>query len=1052
MSRVFLSCVSSEFESYRTLLTHDLRRAGVDLRVQEDFGVAGGTLLAALDRYIRECSAVVHLIGEGSGWCPAAADVSSLLTSYHDFTARVSALRDLPSESLTRISFTQWESYLAIYHGRRLHIYRATDTAPRGSRFVRNADEAALQAAHFQRISDLGRQWGPFENEARLSNYVLADLREILPPPVEPFVAAPSRLLGDTGVFEGREQTLGALDRLWANVLGEAPGGARIVSLVAIGGAGKTALVSRWKNALLARDGHGGVERYFDWSFYNQGAHEEIGKTETDATEFVASALRFFGDAETADRAGSPWDKGARLATLAARYRTLLVLDGLEPLQHPPGPQQGEIRDDAIRALFAGLQTGRGLCIVTTRVRLRDLEATASTTTPQWPLDHLTDVAGAAVLRAHGVIGPQHELETASREVKGHALTLGLMGRYLRLAFDPADIARRDCFHVSEADTEVRNGSAFRALAAYETWFESEGRQIESAILRLLGLFDRPATPDCLTALCSNPPIAGLTEPLMNLSHAQWNAAIERLKELDLVQTLDWSPARVSGYGEELATHAMEEGWRNTRTPLGRPEPFERRDDSLVIRRSLDTHPIVREYSASRLGGTDIATAAHARLFEYLQTTVPYWPEGQDGLVPLYQAIVHGCRAARYNDAFTILWDRINRGSTGPLASYSTNSLGLFGLELAALACFFIVPWRQLPEALYEHRRLLVLNATSLALSAVSRASEAREPLRAALEIALELNHWRNACICAYNLSDLEMDAGSVPQAEAAIRRAQTFVDDDRHTRTLIDLRARHGWIVHQAGSFAESRKAFEDAEALQPDHEHAYPLLYAVHGFNYCELLLQEAEVEAWRRWCSGSAAGAANPLLRETLSNVDSRAAQTLGWVSSAQAWPLPIGLDHLTLARVEFLRTFVTGAGPAANDGAAVRRHLDSALASLQRANDNRYLIGGLLSSAWFHAWSSEWESARQRLDEAFQLITRGGMGRTDAVGRLRLRLVDYLLYRARIFGVPAASAAAPYPWAGCTPRGDLAEAERLISECGYHRRDEELRDAQRCLAAS
>jgi hypothetical protein len=32
--------------------------------------------------------------------------------------------------------------------------------------------------------------------------------------------------------------------------------------------------------------------------------------------------------------------KGERLANLVARRRTLLVLDGLEPLQYPPGPQE----------------------------------------------------------------------------------------------------------------------------------------------------------------------------------------------------------------------------------------------------------------------------------------------------------------------------------------------------------------------------------------------------------------------------------------------------------------------------------------------------------------------------------------------------------------------------------------------------------------------------------------------------------------------------------------------------------------------------------------
>ena len=40
------------------------------------------------------------------------------------------------------------------------------------------------------------------------------------------------------------------------------------------------------------------------------------------------------------------------------------------------------------------------------------------------------------------------------------------------------------------------------------------------AMLRLLGLFDRPATADCLAALLKAPAIAGLTEPLVGLGEA----------------------------------------------------------------------------------------------------------------------------------------------------------------------------------------------------------------------------------------------------------------------------------------------------------------------------------------------------------------------------------------------------------------------------------------------------------------------------------------------------------------------------------------------------
>ncbi|MGH6693193.1 MAG: hypothetical protein ACREF4_21200, partial [Gammaproteobacteria bacterium] len=142
----------------------------------------------------------------------------------------------------------------------------------------------------------------------------------------------------------GREVELATLDAAWANPA------INVITLVAWGGVGKTALVSKWVAGLAARDFDGAD--YFDWSFYSQGAREQGG---TSADSFVDAALRFFGDEAMAATAKSPWDKGARLAQLVAERRTLLVLDGLEPLQHPPGPLAGELKDPAMTALLRGL-------------------------------------------------------------------------------------------------------------------------------------------------------------------------------------------------------------------------------------------------------------------------------------------------------------------------------------------------------------------------------------------------------------------------------------------------------------------------------------------------------------------------------------------------------------------------------------------------------------------------------------------------------------------------------------------------------------------------
>jgi hypothetical protein len=51
------------------------------------------------------------------------------------------------------------------------------------------------------------------------------------------------------------------------------------------------------------------------------------------------------------------------------------------------------------------------------------------------------------------------------------------------------------------------------------------------AVVRLLGLFDRPADAGSIKALCSDPAIPNLTEPLMDLSEDDWHLAISALEE-----------------------------------------------------------------------------------------------------------------------------------------------------------------------------------------------------------------------------------------------------------------------------------------------------------------------------------------------------------------------------------------------------------------------------------------------------------------------------------------------------------------------------------------
>lgn len=90
--KLFLSTVSSEFAGYRKLLTADLKRPNLDVAVQEDFIVTGGSTLGKLDDYIRACDGIIHLIGKATGAVPEEPAVAALLARYPDFATKLPPL------------------------------------------------------------------------------------------------------------------------------------------------------------------------------------------------------------------------------------------------------------------------------------------------------------------------------------------------------------------------------------------------------------------------------------------------------------------------------------------------------------------------------------------------------------------------------------------------------------------------------------------------------------------------------------------------------------------------------------------------------------------------------------------------------------------------------------------------------------------------------------------------------------------------------------------------------------------------------------------------
>ena len=70
--KIFISAVTSEFGKVRDALAADLRARGHLVRVQSDFTQSADseTLLGRLAEYIRDCHAVICIVGKQCGACP----------------------------------------------------------------------------------------------------------------------------------------------------------------------------------------------------------------------------------------------------------------------------------------------------------------------------------------------------------------------------------------------------------------------------------------------------------------------------------------------------------------------------------------------------------------------------------------------------------------------------------------------------------------------------------------------------------------------------------------------------------------------------------------------------------------------------------------------------------------------------------------------------------------------------------------------------------------------------------------------------------------------
>ena len=572
--------------------------------------------------------------------------------------------------------------------------------------------------------------------------------------------------------FVGRKEMLETITDWYTNPE------VRIGALIGWGGVGKSALVRKWYDELesnnITPDG------IFWWGFYRNAYLEQ----------FLNALLRYVSQGRIEpETIKSTWMKTDMIKEYINQGAYLIILDGLEQMQKPAsGDEFGKmIHRECTELLHYFADAPKGLCLITSRYPLKDLDDWHKRSYKNLSLIDLSTPDSLSMLRSRGIKGSDEEMTEVINRYKGHALSLTSLAGYLNRYY------AGDIKQAPEVEFVLGDRERFKDVNKLLRKYAEKMSDSELIFLYIFSLFRKEVTGNDFAGVFRH-----------KIKGTEFNKVLVRMHEFDfrdLINGLvDWW---LISYDKTKKTYT--------------------------------SHPLIKGYFESDFDEKD-KKLCHKRIYQYFGEYAPEQPETLEEMQPLFEQVYHGCAAGLYDEVFNDIYrGKIQRWDE----YYLVLKLGAWGTDLDLVLNFFpLGDTSRMPLVSERSSQLELISETGPALLCIGKPTPAESLIMRAIKMSIEDGDYKNASISYRTLAENQFRIGEVIKAQESAKYAVKMATAKHMPRQQVRSISFLAYTLLLSGEIEKAEQLFKEANNLQRKIEADANVLYSIEGVFYADFL----------------------------------------------------------------------------------------------------------------------------------------------------------------------------------------------------------------------